>query len=121
MKTEEKEREAFIAGAAQMYEELQVWRKAHPQASFDEIAAQVTVRRQVLMGELMATLACQEGCGELLEERACAGCGQTLHYKGEKVRGVLHPEGESELQRSYHHCDRCGQGFFPPGPDAATR
>lgn len=108
------EREAFLAGAAQMYEELRVWRKAHPQASFDEIAAQVTLRRQALMGELLAMLACQEGRGEFLAERACPSCGQTLHYKGEKARAVLHPEGESQLARSYHHCDQCGQGIFPP-------
>src|SRR5215217_1428149 len=115
MKGEEKEKEAFVAGAAQMYEELRVWRKAHPQASFDEIAAQVTQRRQVLMGELLAVLAVQEGRGELLEERACPHCGQTLHYKGERVREVLHPEGESHLERGYHHCGQCGQGIFPPG------
>jgi hypothetical protein len=114
MPGEVEEREAFLAGAAQMYEELRAWRKAHPQASFDEIAAQVTPRRQVLMGELLARLACQEGCGELLAERGCARCGQTLHYKGEKERVVLHPEGESQVERSYHHCDQCGQGIFPP-------
>jgi len=114
MKGEGKEKEAFVAGATQMFEELQAWRKAHPKASFDEIAAQVTQRRQVLMGELLAMLAVQEGRGELLEERACPSCGQTLHYKGEREREVLHPEGESQLARSYHHCDRCGQGIFPP-------
>jgi NADH:ubiquinone oxidoreductase subunit E len=111
----EEAREAFLAGAAQMYEELRVWRAAHPQASFDEIAAQVTVRRQALMGELLAALACQAGRGEWLEERACPRCAKTLHYKGEKVRAVLHPEGESQLARGYHHCDHCGHGFFPPG------
>lgn len=115
MKGEGKEKEAFVLGATQMFDELQAWRKAHPQASFDEIAAQVTQRRQVLMGELLAALAIQEGRGELLEERACPSCGQTLHYKGERKREVLHPEGESQLERSYHHCDQCGQGIFPPG------
>lgn len=115
MRGEGKEKEAFVAGATQMYEELRAWRRAHPQASFDEIAAQVTQRRQVLMGELLTALAIQEGKGELLEERTCPSCGQTLHYKGEKVRGVLHPEGESHLARGYHHCDQCGQGIFPPG------
>jgi hypothetical protein len=114
MKGEGQEKEAFVAGATQMYEELRAWRKAHPEASFDEIAAQVTQRRQLLMGELLAMLAVQEGRGELLEERACPSCGQTLHYKGERLREVLHPEGQSQVKRSYHHCDQCGQGIFPP-------
>ena len=114
MASEGKEKEAFVAGAAQMYEELRAWRKAHPQASFDEIAAQVTQRRQVLMGELLTALAIQEGRGELLEERTCPSCGQTLHYKRKKAREVIHTEGESHLERGYHHCDLCGQGIFPP-------
>ena len=114
MASEGKGKETFVAGAAQMYDELRAWRKSHPRASFDEIAAQVTQRRQVLMGELLALLAEQEGRGELLEERTCPSCGQNLHYKGQKIREVLHPEGESRLERSYHHCDQCGPGIFPP-------
>ena len=46
----------FVADATALYEELTAWRAAHPQASFDEMAEQGTVKGQALMGEL--TSAC---------------------------------------------------------------
>ena len=66
-----------MVGAAAMYEELTAWRAVHPQASFDEIAGQVTVKRQALMGELLGVLAEQEGRGEFLAEQQCPTCGGT--------------------------------------------
>ena len=112
-----KDKTAFVAEAAAMYEELMAWRAAHPQASFDEIAGQVTVKRQALMGELLRGLAEQPGGGTVVVERACPQCGGSLHYKGEKLRTVLHAEGNALLRRGYYHCDQCGHGFFPSGPD----
>ncbi len=47
----DEEKAAFFREAEAMYEELRLWRDAHPEASFDEIASQVTPRRRELMGE----------------------------------------------------------------------
>jgi hypothetical protein len=108
---------AFLAEAAAMYDELSAWRTAHGEASFDEIAEQVRAKRQAVMGGLLARLATQNGAGEWLSERTCPECGGVLHYKGKKRRTVLHAEGNAVLARGYHHCDQCGHGFFPSGPD----
>ena len=81
-------KEAFVAAAEAMYEELSVWRGQHPEASFDEIAGQVTPLRQRLMGQLLALLAEQEGQGEYLAERHCSQCGGVLHYKSQPCRLV---------------------------------
>ena len=62
---------------------------------------------------MLTELAGQHGVGEILVERSCPQCGGVLHYKGEKPRTVLHPEGQPKLTRGYHHCDQCGHGFFP--------
>lgn len=113
-------KETFMAAAGAMYEELSGWRGEHKGASFDEIAGQVTVQRQRLMGQLLTELAEQEGRGEYLAERSCPECGGVLHYKGPKRREVGHAEGSAKLARGYHHCDHCGHGFFPSGPDVAT-
>lgn len=113
-------KEAFLAAAGAMYEEVSAWRAGHKQASFDEIAEQVTPQRQRLMGELLAQLAEQEGKGEYLAERSCPQCGGVLHYKGEKAREVGHAEGIAKLERGYHHCEQCGHGFFPSRPELAT-
>lgn len=105
----------FLGAAQAMRAELVAWRAAHPAASFDEIAEEVRKQRQVLMGQLLGELAGQHGVGEVLVERNCPQCGGMLHYKGEKERTVLHPEGQPQLERGYHHCDQCGHGFFPSG------
>lgn len=106
---------SFVAAAKAMQEALVAWRAAHAEASFDEIAEEVRKGREVLMGQLLAELAGQHGLGEVLVERSCRQCGGVLHYKGAKGRTVLHPEGQPQLVRGYHHCDQCGHGFFPSG------
>lgn len=105
----------FVAAAQAMEERLIAWRACHPEAKFDEIAEAVRQERAGLMSHLLAALASQHGVGELLVEERCPGCGGQLHYKGEKQRTVLHPEGQPTLVRGYHHCDQCGHGFFPSG------
>ena len=121
MKTGAENKAQFVGDAAAMSDELATWRTAHPQASFDELADQVRVKRQALMGELLRVLAEQEGRGEFVAEGQCPACGGVVHYKGERRRTVVHAEGQPVLTRGYHHCDQCGHGFFPSGPDVAVR
>jgi hypothetical protein len=101
-----------------LVEELQVWREGHPEASFDEIANQVTPRRRALMGKLLEALARQHGNGVEVAGIACEVCGQPMVYKGQPLREIGHLEGESELQRAYYHCPHCKGGVFPPGSAA---
>jgi len=112
---------AFLAEAAAMYDELAKWREGNGQASYDELAEQVRVKRQMLMGELLKGLATQSGEGNLAIERTCEKCGGRLHAKGKKRRTVLHAEGQAVLERGYYQCDQCGHGFFPSGHDVAVR
>jgi hypothetical protein len=103
---------------ARVHEELRQWRGVHPEATLDEIAAQVTPRRRQLMGALLAELALQEGNGYAVEGLRCEQCGGLLEYKGTPERQVLLLEGEAALARAYYHCPRCEAGLFPPGPAA---
>jgi len=112
----EQDKRQMQAKFEEMYEELYEWRERHPEASFDEIANQVTPRRQELMGGLLAQLACQHGQGEEIEGLVCEKCGQPVVYKGKPPRGVEHLEGEAKLRRAYYHCPHCEGGIFPPGP-----
>jgi phage terminase large subunit GpA-like protein len=99
----------------QMRAELVQWRAAHPEASFDEIAAQITPRRQRLMGAWLEELALQHGNGYAWAGLPCPQCGEALVYKGTPEREVIHSEGEAELARAYYYCPHCKRGFFPPG------
>lgn len=100
-----------------MYEELRQWRAAHPEASLDEIAAQVSPRRRDLMGALLMELALQHGDGAVPEGFVCERCGRALSYKGCAEREVIQLEGEGELTRAYYYCAHCEGGVFPPGSE----
>lgn len=118
MKSEEQRKrgeERLVSQFKEMYEELYAWREAHPEASFDEIANQVTPRRQKVMGELLNELVLQHGSGEVVEGLRCEQCGQPLVYKGKPERGVEHLEGEARFKRAYYYCAHCESGLFPPG------
>ena len=108
------EKAAFMREAEAMYEEMRLWRDEHPEASFDEIASQVTPRRRELMGGLLQQLAMQLGDGRYAEV-TCQECGERMEASGQRKRGVVHSEGEAELERAYHYCAECGSGLFPPG------
>ena len=111
----QKDKEQIMQVFERMYEELRDWREKHPEASIDEIAAQVTVRRRALMGKLLGQLACQHGKGEAVAGQLCPDCGQVMISKGTAGRGVAHLEGEMELGRAYYYCAPCEAGLFPPG------
>lgn len=115
-KQQEESKERLLAQFEAMYEDLYEWREAHPEASFDEIANQVTPLRRKLIGELLGQLARQAGSGQVAEGVGCEVCGEPMEYKGEPQRDVEHLEGESDLKRAYYYCARCEGGIFPPGP-----
>ena len=113
---EDQDKRRLIEAFGEMVDELREWRTQHSDASFDEIAAQVTQRRRALMGELLEALARQSGSGMVPEGVACEQCGQVMAYKGEPVRQIEHYlEGETELKRAYYYCPACKAGLFPPG------
>ncbi len=113
IRKQEKEREEFLEVVAEKYDELRQWREKNPEASYDEIAGQVTPRRRELMGKLMVQLACHQGEG--VEGKPCPECGGLVKYKGRSKRDVEHLEGGTALQRAYYYCVHCESGFFPPG------
>jgi DNA-directed RNA polymerase subunit RPC12/RpoP len=114
-------REEVMALVVTMHDELIEWRKAHPEASLDEIAAQVTPRRRRLMGQWIAWLACLDGDGTAVEGVACPHCGRPMVYKGDPPRTQAHLEGDITLKRAYYHCPACRQALFPPRPTTAAR
>jgi hypothetical protein len=108
----------FMEAAAKMYEELREWRANHLSARLDEIAEQVSVRRRILMGQLLSELA--GAADEQVEAPVCERCGEVMTYKGTPERDVLLREGEMKLGRAYFHCERCESGIFPPGRTAGA-
>ena len=99
MSQREKAKAELQQAIGQMYDELWQWREEHPQASFDEIAAQVTPRRRAVVAEMLKALAGQHGLGQEVEGKRCPECGGAMEYKGEPKREIEHYlEGETELR-----------------------
>jgi len=117
---DEMETEA-ISLARATYAELYEWRAKHPEASLDEIAAEVTPRRRKLIGRWIAQLACQDGNGTAIEGVSCPACGQRMVYKGDVACTREHLEGEIKLERAYYFCPECQQKIFPPRHPVAAR
>ena len=116
MSQHDKEKARLQQAFEAMYDELWAWREAHPEATFDEIAAQVTPRRRAVMAEVLEALARQRGSGQVPEGQTCAKCGGAMAYKGEPRREIEHYlEGETALNRAYYYCPKCKSGLFPPG------
>ena len=111
----QQEQEEFVKACLDMYDGLRAWRERHPQASIDEIVAQVTPRRQELRGELVGQLAGQHGNGVVVAGLRCEACGQARTSKGEPKRGGEHLAGETELDRAYYYWAPCERGLFPLG------
>lgn len=115
---EEQEKAEFLRAAEAMYERLQKWRSQNLDASFDEIADQVTPQRRELMGVLLKQLA--ETADEKVHAPRCEQCGREMVYKGTPSREIVHREGETGLERAYYHCPDCASGLFPPRPAPQT-
>ena len=113
-KSAEQEKAEFLRAAEAMYEELHAWRDKHLDASFDEIADQVTPQRRKLVAKLLEQLAVQ--ADQRVEAPVCEQCGQAMRYRGTPERAVSHREGDVEMERAYYYCDSCERGLFPPRP-----
>lgn len=99
---------------AEITEALRQWRAAHPQASWDEIEAEVQRQLAGLQAAWMAQLAGATRAGETVP--TCPECGVAMRPCGQRTRQMLTRMGRTvPLERPYYVCPACGTGVFPPG------
>lgn len=110
-------RDRWLADAAERFATLDVWRQAHPTASWTEIEAAVDAQlgplRAQMLGETAMASDATQGRGADL---ACPACGERMQAAGSRRRQL---RGEQDhaiaLERAYVRCPACGAGLFPPG------
>ena len=116
VKSRAQRREQFLHRAVEMYDALEDWYDAHPEATFGEIEQKAREQRRELMGETIGILINERPQGVELKAAVCPKCGREmkLHEVREKtVRGI---EGRTRVERSYYVCPAdCGETVFPPG------
>ena len=109
----------FMQAAGAMYESMEDWYDAHPNASFEEIEEEMRRQRRELMGGALETLIVGRDSGLAVEPPECPKCGQPMTFEGYHPWTVKGLEGDSKLERAYYTCPACGeQGFSPSGPEA---
>ena len=109
----------FMKAAEAIYEEMEDWYDAHPDASFEEIEEEMRQRRRTLMGGTLETLIVGRDSGFDVEPPKCPKCEQPMRFEGYHPWTVKGLEGDSKLARAYYTCPACGeQGFSPSGPEA---
>ena len=110
---------SFLAAASEIYDSLEEWYDAHPEATFGEIEEEARRLRRELMGEALAVLINGRDTGHQLEAPECEECGGEMTFKGHHSWGISGLEGETRLMRAYYSCPECeGETLFPPGPEA---
>lgn len=107
---------AFEKAAGKMFEEMEEWYDAHPNATFEEIEQQVREKRRELMGKGLSILVNGRSTGQQVEAPLCPRCGGKMKFAGYRRKEIWGLEGKSRLERAYYVCAQgCGEAFFPPG------
>lgn len=107
---------AFMEEAKRMYEQMEDWYDAHPQASFGEIEAEARKHRRELMGKALTQLVNGRDVGAQVDLPRCTQCGEEMKFKGYRSWAIHGLEGDSILERAYYVCPHCkGETLFPPG------
>lgn len=79
----------------------------------EEIVNELKFKLTSLLVESMVEV---QGEGQTGPGPRCPECGQEMYSKGKRRRRVVTSQGAIEIDRRYHYCEACQQGFFPPGP-----
>jgi len=77
---------AFMEEAKRMYEQLEDWYDAHPQASFGEIEAEARKRRRALMGKTLEQLVNGRDTGVQVEAPKCSNSQYEKRGKGNPMQ-----------------------------------
>jgi hypothetical protein len=115
-KSRDQRKKSFMAVAERMYERLEDWYDAHPEASFGEIEQKARQVRREMMGAGLEVVINGRDAGYRVEGVACEGCGGEMTFQGYLPWTVFGLEGDTRLERAYYVCPECeGETFFPPG------
>ena len=98
----------------ELREQVRQWRREHPQATFDEIDAEVARQYARLHAEVVAELSATGATADG-ERIQCPVCQTAMQRRGERRRRIPTRRGvDAEVTRPYYVCPACGAGLFPP-------
>ena len=113
--TRSEARDEFLRRAEALWDEFNDWYQGHPEATFDEMEAELGKQRRAIVGGFVELALRQGDLGATPEAPSCERCGQPMVFKGYPEREVHGLEADAEIPRAYYVCPTCGVGLFPPG------
>jgi len=113
-----KDREAFLAEAGRLYDEMISRAGGESGDTFDDIEEQAeSAGKEIILKLLADRLAAEEKCQA--EEVICPRCGKAMRrVKEPHPRNLATFSGAVNYERRHALCDKCGQSFSPSGPEA---
>jgi hypothetical protein len=112
--SDEKIKAQLIAEAEAAIDRLLARRHSHSEMTLTEIEELALDFRQEI-GEKATQVLAGDVAAAGVPGPSCAECGAEMHNKGRKRRRVVTRSGDIHVERTYYYCERCKQGFFPPG------
>lgn len=105
--------------------ELKAKLLAEAEAAIDKMLSDERLSNHMTLSDIEAVVGVSEADfrQRVLEEiiavqeesaKTCPLCGSSLRNKGKRKKRVVTLRGESEIERTYYHCETCQKGYFPP-------
>jgi hypothetical protein len=116
--TSSEAREEFLRRTEELWDEFNAWYQGHPEATFDEMEAELGKQRRAILGNFLELSLRQGDLGAMPEAPSCSQCGKPMVFKGYPKKEVHGPEADAKIPRAYYVCPTCGIGIFPPGPSS---
>jgi hypothetical protein len=116
--TSSEARDEFLRRAEELWDEFNGWYQGHPEATFDEMEAELGKRRRAILGGFVELSLRQGDLGSTPEAPSCKECGRPMIFKGYPKKEVHGLEADAKIPRAYYVCPTCGVGIFPPRPSS---
>lgn len=115
MKKSRSQKKAELQEASeQLIERLLDWEEKNKRPNLSMMEEEILSIRKAFGEELLRVAIEGQESRQPVEPIKCAGCGEKMSNKGDKVRDVASRLGDLEIERGYYYCPHCKAGVFPP-------
>ncbi|MFL7793890.1 MAG: hypothetical protein AB8I69_17225 [Anaerolineae bacterium] len=118
-RTRSEARDEFLRRAEELWDEFNGWYQDHPEATFDEMEAELGKQRRAILGDFLELSLRQGDLGATPEPPTCKRCRKPMVFKGYPEKEFHGLEADAKIPRAYYVCPTCGVGIFPPGLPSA--
>jgi hypothetical protein len=113
--TSSEARDEFLQRTESLWDEFNTWYQDHPEATLDEMEAELGKQRRAILGNFLELSLRQGDLGATPKAPSCSQCGKPMVFKGYPQKEVHGLEADTKIPRAYYVCPTCGVGLFPPG------